>query len=190
MPAKKQRLINLVPKEDFERTTLGRIMKWALTSFRFIVIVVELVVISGFLYRFWLDIRISNLDDEITQKTAIISQQAPFEEEFRRIQAKTQIYKSLTSPANHSLPAFQDIVASLPEDAQLLSFTRKSGGAVEITGATLNENSIAGFMANLGAKPSFASVDLTQISTTEDSPLINFSLKLTTALAAEQPTSF
>lgn len=178
MSANKQKHINLLPVEDFERTTLGRIMKWALTSFRFIVIIVEFIVISGFLFRFWLDVRISDLDDEITQKSALISSRSDFEESFRKVQNKTVIYNQITEESNLSLPYFQNVIKSLPADSQIISLTRK-GSTIDLTGASVSENSISSFIANLKSTDSFSTVSLSEISTKLGSPLVEFRLNLT-----------
>jgi Tfp pilus assembly protein PilN len=173
-------LVNLLPREDFEKTTLGRIMKWALTSFRIIVIAVEFVVISGFLFRFWLDVQISDLDDEITQKAALISSKSDFERDFRRAQTKLNLFSEVTGPENVSLGTFQEVVASLPADTQLISFSRQADTLL-IAGATLFENSITGFITNLEAKDRFSTVTLKQISTKAGEPLIEFSLEIALA---------
>ena len=183
MPANKHRNINLLPREDFERTTLGRIMKWALTSFRFIVIVVEFVVIGGFLFRFYLDVQISNLDDEIQQKSALISSRSSFEQEFRAIQKRLEIYAQITDEDNKTSPAFLDVTASLPSDTQLLSFTKRRD-TLEISGATLNEASIGSFISNLEQKDRFLEVSLKQISIPKDSPFVQFDLVIKTSRGA------
>lgn len=177
MASKRGPLVNLLPKDDFERTTLGRIMKWALTSFRFIVIVVEFIVIAGFLLRFWLDVQISDLEDEIAQKSALISSKASFEKEFRAVQAKITLLKEITAEDNVSLSLFRLVTESLPTDTQLTSFTRKAD-LILVNGATLNENSIAGFISNLEAKDKVDAVTLQQISTSDTGPLIEFSLEV------------
>ncbi len=171
--------INLLPREDFERTILGRIMKWALTSFRFIVIAVEFVVIAGFMLRFWLDVQISDLDDEINQKAALVSSRSSFEQEFRSTQDKLAVHKQLTDKANQPSVYFEEVSRNLPSDTQLISFA-KSADSLEIIGATLNEASITGFVKNLETNPRFTSVNLSSISTRDDSPLVEFVLKIST----------
>jgi len=178
MAAKNTKHVNLLPQEDFERTTLGRIMKWALTSFRFIVIVVELVVVASFLLRFWLDIQISDLEDEIQQKSALISSKSSFEKEFRKIQNKLLIFNTVTAETNLSLPLVQAVTAGLPSDTQLVEFTR-TGQALQLTGATLSESSIARYITNLKENSRFAAVDLVKIETKKDSTLVEFILNLT-----------
>lgn len=177
MAANKQKHINLLPVEDFERTTLGRIMKWALTSFRFIVIVVEFIVISGFLFRFWLDVKISDLDDEITQKSALISSRSDFEQTFRKVQNKTILFNQIANNTNLALPYFEIIIKNLPADSQLISLT-KQGSRVEIAGSAVNETAISSFIANLKSTDSFSRISLTEISTKLGSPLVEFRINL------------
>lgn len=178
MAAKNTKHVNLLPQEDFERTTLGRIMKWALTSFRFIVIVVELVVVASFLLRFWFDVQISDLEDEIEQKSALISSKSSFEKEFRKTQNKLLIFSTITADSNLSLPLLEAVSASLPADTQLTEFTRTDRN-LQLTGATLSENSIARLITNLKENPRFASVNLVKIETKKDSTLVEFILNLT-----------
>ena len=178
MATKKVRHINLLPKEDFERTTLGRIMKWALGSFRFIVIVVEFMVIVGFLFRFYLDVQINNLDDEIQQKAALIDSKSSFEKEFRNTQKKLGFFEKITDPNNLSLASLKEVSGSVPSDIQIETFTKK-GDILEITGATLNEASVAAFIDSLeGKQDKISSVELGTVSTQKESPLIEFSLKV------------
>ena len=65
MPAKKEPEINLLPQEEFEGSVIGRILKWGLSTFRIIVIIVEMVVMAAFLSRFWLDAKNSDLNEDI-----------------------------------------------------------------------------------------------------------------------------
>lgn len=161
-------------------------MKWALTSFRFIVIAVEFIVISGFMLRFWLDVQINDLDDEINQKAALVSSRSSFEKEFRSIQNKLVIYQGLTDPNARPSIYFENVAKNVPVDTQLVSFS-KTADIIEVTGATLNEGSISTFIGNLESQPEFASVDLLSVSTQEDSPLVEFSLTILAANNTVQP---
>lgn len=177
MPARKNKSINLIPKEDFERTTLGRIMKWALTSFRFIVIVVEFIVIVGFIFRFWFDVQVNNLDDEIAQKSALISSRLPFEREYRDIQAKVSIYKTIANSSNESLPSLQLVAQNMPNEIRLLGFAKKRG-TLEVTGDTLSETSILSFVNNLQKTDQFSSIKIQKVNSSTDNITLEFTLEL------------
>ena len=92
----KNKSINLLPQEEFDTSLLGRTLKWAMGSFRIIVILTEMVVMAAFLSRFWLDAQNSDLNDSIKTATAQIQAQSSFEKEFRGIQQKLTIFKQIT----------------------------------------------------------------------------------------------
>lgn len=170
--AKKEKVkeINLLPQEEIENSTFGRTLKWILTSFRYIVIATEMVVMGAFLSRFWLDARSSMLVDSINQKKAIISSYSTFEEEFRRTQDKLQIYKTYASSNQKVSPVSENIKNAVPLDLTLTQISIDNE-KVTITGETLNENSIATFMNKLNLGNSVAGVKVTSITSKEDGNL-------------------
>src|SRR3989344_9480970 len=98
----KTRSINLLPQEEFDVSVVGRILKWAMGTFRIIVIVTEMVVMGAFLSRFWLDAQNSDLGDEMGVKSAQVEAQSDFEKKFRRLQTKLGIFKSLSGAVQPS----------------------------------------------------------------------------------------
>lgn len=177
---KKHKHINLLPKQDFEKTTLGRILKWALTTFRFIVIIVELVVVAGFLSRFYLDVRIGDLDEEIDQKAALIESTSRFTDEknFRRTQAKLSVLSSVYSLESSNSSLVNIISDNTPPDTRIVSIS-KSGTTTSIVGLSLNEQSISSFITSLNRSEGFTSVHLKRLEKDDSSPFITFSLEVT-----------
>jgi len=95
MDRKSQTLINLLPKEEFITSNLGKVLHWAMNSFRVIVILTELVVMAAFLSRFWLDAKNTDLTDLIKQKQAVIAASADFEKEFKLTQERLKIFSTV-----------------------------------------------------------------------------------------------
>lgn len=179
MPAKKESKINLLPQEEFAASTLGRILTWALSSFRIIVIITEMVVIIAFLSRFWLDARASDLNDSIKQKSAIISSMAETEKKFRDAQKRLRIFSSLTSVDKPFSDILNKIASSIPTDVSISSFT-VGNGTVQLRAVSSSEQSIAQFIVNLDASGNFDDVSLVSADTdTENKSLLVFTLKLT-----------
>jgi len=170
----KSKPINLLPQDEFESSITGRVLKWILTTFRMIVIAVELVVIIGFLSRFFLDAESSNLTDEIEQKEALILSYSSFEKEFKLAQSKLNFFSTLTAGDGSSL-ILEEVVRRLPIDVQLTSFADTAIG-VEIKGSTTSEISAAQFVANLQSVSQFSEVALTQIDSRADSTFLNFTV--------------
>jgi len=177
---KKLSLINLLPQDDFESSTFGRIFKWVLSSFRAIVIVVEIVVIGGFASRFWLDTRNSNLDDDIKNRANIIAADSTFEQEFRSTQKKLNVYSEISKDDDDVLPVVKQITSRLPADTQLTGLS-VNGFNVEIKGASPAEESISQYIANLAGADIFTDILLTNIESNSDNPLISFTLKTSIA---------
>lgn len=83
--------INLVPVDEFEKSLIGRIMRWALTAGKSIVILTEFVVVLAFLSRFQLDRELNDLNEVITQKTTVVSGFETVETKMRQLQAKAEV---------------------------------------------------------------------------------------------------
>jgi Tfp pilus assembly protein PilN len=169
----KNKSINLLPQEEFDASLLGRTLKWAMGSFRIIVILTEMVVMGAFLSRFWLDAQNASLDDSIKVASAQISTQSNFEKEFRGIQQKLSIYKQITADATES--GKLDLVASkIPQDL-VLSSINVQGNLTQIKGTAGSEMGVAQFISNLKSDPSVKKVDLDSIgSQQQDQSLLTF----------------
>lgn len=165
MPNKKS-TINLLPQEEFDASTLGRILKWAMSTFRIIVIITEMVVMAAFLSRFWLDAQNSDLNDSIKIKAAQISAQSDFEKQFRSLQNKLSIFKALadaTQPSNK----LNTIVSKTPTDVVLTGVSVGDSSA-QLKGTTGSEIGLAQFLSNLLSEKSLKTVDLGSLSTSEN----------------------
>jgi len=162
MAARKENLVNLLPKDKFSSSNLGRILAWLLSTFRIIVIVVEMVVMAAFLSRFWLDAKNSDLNDEIEQKVALVSASSNFESEFRSVQTRLKIFSSLTQESKTLSKFFELIPSRTPQDVLLTSFSLVPDG-ISIVGLSTSEQTIAQFIVNLESDPNISKVTLMTI---------------------------
>ena len=106
MPASKTKTINLLIQEGFEHTQLGKILNWLLTAGRTIVVVTELVVITAFLSRFWLDKTLTDLNEQNALKKAQVEASLPFEKDFRAIQSRLSEYKKIETSKTDAIKIF------------------------------------------------------------------------------------
>ena len=190
MPAKKtkQKSLNLLPQNKFEASLWGRILKWTLSTFRVIVIFVELVVIIGFLTRFWLDIEHSDLNDEIEQKQAVIVSYSKLEKDFKSTQDKLFLWEQENSPENHFSTLLNKIVANLPPLVQLTSLSNQDG-IINIGISTTTEQPVAQFIANLKQYPEFATLAISQAKNDKGSAYIDVILTTTPIIPESNPES-
>lgn len=178
MAARKSKAqINLLPQEEFAGTTFGRTLRWAMSTFRIIVIVTEMVVMVSFLSRFWLDAKNSDLNDLIKQKSAVLLASTEFEKEFKNTQKKLKIFSSLSSQEGTASSVLGSITSLLPNDIFLLTYAFNRESA-QVKGVAQNEISIAQFIVNLEKSESFEKVTLTNLDTSEDSQF-TFTLRIT-----------
>jgi Tfp pilus assembly protein PilN len=161
----KKSAINLLPQEEFDASLLGRTLKWAMGSFRIIVILTEMVVMAAFLSRFWLDAQNSSLNDSIKIASAQISTQSKFEKEFRGVQKKLNIYKQIMTDSTQS-GKIDSISSKIPGDL-ILSSISIQGNLTQIKGTSGSEMGVAQFITNLKADPSVKKVDLDSIGSKE-----------------------
>lgn len=176
MPAKRKQTINLLPKDTLRDTAMGQVLNWGLTSFRVIVIAVELVVICGFLFRFYLDVQNSDLDDRIAQKSALISSYSELEKNFRETQTKLGVYSEITNEQNSFTPILQSVVRRLPLDAQI-GFINRDQDVLEIVVESEDEQSVEQYIANLRDEPFLTGVTLSSVSSEAESSRIEFMIR-------------
>jgi Tfp pilus assembly protein PilN len=174
----KNKAINLLPQQEFDVSMLGRTLKWAMGTFRIIVIVTEMIVMAAFLSRFWLDAQNSDLTNSIKIKAAQITAQASVEKEFRDVQSKLTIIKEIGSGTKPS-QRIEAITSKLPSGVNLTNVSVLENTA-QVKGTSANELGIAQFIANLKADPSFKTVNLGQVGSSENNlDQIGFSISIT-----------
>jgi Tfp pilus assembly protein PilN len=174
----KNKPINLLPQEEFDTSILGRVLKWAMGTFRIIVIITEMIVMGAFLSRFWLDAQNSDLTESINIGTAQITATSDFEKEFRDIQKRLTIFKVLASDKKPT-DLIDLVTAKLPPDVTLSSISVLAD-SVQIKGTAGSELAVAQFINNIKGDKSVKSVDLGSINSSEENQSLTiFTLKIT-----------
>ncbi len=161
MAARKDQ-INLLPGLGFEATTTGRILAWLLSTFRVIVIITEIIVMAAFISRFWFDTKVTDLSDEIKEKTAILSSYSNFEKEFKDTQTRLKIFSDFTKDEDMLPKTLNTITSFLPTDLFLTSLSL-SENSLELLGSTPNERSIQQFITNLYSTEQFEEINIVDL---------------------------
>jgi len=175
--AARKTAIEFLPQEDWEKGTFGKILKWALTVGRHIVIFTELIVILAFLSRFKLDRDLTDLGEEIKQKQAIVEASAQFEKEFRFLGKQLQTIESLRKNQLGAEEVLSELAALIPVDVYLADFN-VTGKQVSLTAIALSERGLGTFLRNLKESPKFENLSLSQVSSQMEKEIgIKFQLK-------------
>lgn len=168
--------INLLPKDEFEASTFGKFIKWAVSIGRWIVVLTEFIVICAFLSRFYFDTKLANLFDDIKQKQAIVDSAFSFEEKFRFAQERIKIVKTLLAEEKKPSALFVETGQLLPFDVFLTGMGVEEN-KLSLKGYSLSEKSLNVFLSGLVSNPRLGEVSLDNVSSQKDNPsAIDFSI--------------
>ena len=168
--------INLLPGDELGNRPGGRILLWALSWGKKIVIVTELIVVSAFLSRFWLDTQVANLSDQIEHNKETLLALRDFEVEFRSVSDRLVAVKKISVTAS--------VVTILAETEKLvppevaLSRVTVTGDEISFGGIGYDQ-ALAVMVDNFKSSPRFTDIVLEKVAKENVTPDINFSLVTT-----------
>ncbi len=170
MPAAKKTpktTIEFIPQEEWERTSFGRFLKWLLNIGRWIVIVTEMIVIIAFLSRFKLDRDLTNLNEAVKQKQAIVNASSDFEKDFRFLQKRLSTIEGLEKNQLEGDKILEIFSQVTPAGIRLSNFSL-TGDKVSLTAAADSEATFAVFLRNLKQEPKLTSLSLDKVMVSEE----------------------
>jgi len=174
----KNKEINLLPKEKWEVGVVGKLLKWTLNVGRYVVVFTELIVISAFLFRFGLDRKLTDLNEEMEQKKFIVNSYGDLEERFKRVQFQLKSIKEIKDEALEANEVLEAISQLTPTDTRY-SAINVSEKEVLLEGQTLSEVGLATLLAKSQENEMFTDVALENVSSAADkSQAIDFRMIL------------
>lgn len=156
-------------------TMTDELMKWALSFGRLLIIVVEIVAFSAFIYRFVLDRQIIDLNDKIKMEQAIIESSKEQENTFRDLQERLSTVKKITTNGNSAPKMTKDIVSNTPPEISYNSINvnkEKIDMVINIS----TYPALTTYIKNLKENPNIASVNITGIDNSSGGNLITVTL--------------
>jgi len=167
--------VNLFPKTGFENTNAGKLLNWATSTGRWIVVLTEFVVICAFLSRFYFDTKLSNLFDSLRQKKAMVSSMANFEQEFLLVQEKAKLIKGILAEEQRPSVIVNQVSQLIPLDVTFNAIQIEKSN-LRISGNSLSEQGISLLLTGIKRQPNFSQISLGTISQKEFAPGINFEI--------------
>lgn len=155
-------------------TLMDDLLKWALSFGRLLIIIVEVVAFSAFMYRFVLDRQISDLNDKIKNEQAIVEASKRQEDTYRSLQERISTVKKISTTGNTAPKIIKDVVAITPSEITYNSY-RIDEGKLEMELSVGSFSSLTTFLETLREHPQIASVTITGI----DNSLGGNSVKVT-----------
>ncbi len=156
-------IINLLGESDMDHTPLGRIVNWAVTYGRYIMIGTEIVVLLAFISRFSLDRKLTDLKEEVAQKQEIIQANLPFEADVRELQDKLAKIKTLKVQPVNALTILTSFQTILPTGMYLKSLDLE-GDRITISAIAGSTGAFAQFIANMQNARTLTNVDIGDIT--------------------------
>ena len=160
--------LSLLPDSDNSNSFNVRFIKWLTTIGRWVMTLTELIVISAFISRFWLDRKNSDLSDLIRQKQAILESTQYFESEFLSLQQRLSFIKDFYSQDSGYGSKINTLIESTPSDLiyKNLSLnpnpnTKKISASATVI--AFSESSIIKFISNLMSNTAIEAVNISKI---------------------------
>lgn len=158
--------VNLLPKDPFLSSPAGKLLQWALSVGRYLVIFTELVVIISFASRFTLDRRITDLNGDILQKQVIIQSYGDLEQNMRAAQKKTDNYLQVEQQEN--VTSIFPVLTNVTPDDVTFSDLEMRPGRVTITGTATSNLAIGVLINNLEASGRFSDITVERVGTAKE----------------------
>lgn len=179
----------LRPQSNPEKLPI-RLLRWLLSTGRYIFIVVEAIVLAAFIARFKLDADLQSKKEAIDQQIPYIESLRPFEILIRQTQLKLLTIDSFYKTYADYPQILKKIADQTPKGIKITSINLErnvSRLVIHLNAQSQNNNDVAIFLAGLKQDPSFTDVSITSIGL-EKGGLI-FSLSSIANLANQQGKS-
>lgn len=164
--------VNLLPKDPFSESSLGKFLAWSLSVGRYIVIFTELVVILTFLSRFTLDRQLTNQNESLLNKQALLDAYTDMETQIQDIQTKAQTIDQLEQDPK-LFPALEFVLTNTPDTIQFSEVNLRQGKLV-ITANAFSSKTLSQFVDILRAESQFQNIEIDQLNTSEKDTGIEF----------------
>ncbi len=158
--------VNLIPDDPFFDTIIGRVLRWAVSVGRYIVMFTELIVIISFATRFSLDRQLTDLNDSINQKSNLIQSYGDLEQNIKSAQNKLDQYQQLEQQKNLA-DVFPALSAIIPSDVILQTLSIKTN-QISLTGTTQSQTSLNLLVNNIQLSTAFRNVSIDRIESGKD----------------------
>lgn len=156
--------ISLLPQKELSPGE--KFLKWALTFGRYIIIGTEIIVLLAFVSRFKLDRDLSDLNERISQKQAVVVNFETLENNVRSLQSHLAEIKKLEEKQISYLSFFDYLLEVTPQEV-IFSDLSLSPEKLSLVAFSSSNNSFALFLQNLKNSPKIKQINLQSITKSE-----------------------
>lgn len=160
--------LNLLHPKEAPAKLPERFLKWLITYGRFIVIIVEVIVVAAFLTRFKLDADLDNLKTKINQDLPYVEGLEPDEALIKQTQSKLALIDKVYQNSAKWQEVVVDVSSLVPQSVIFsgLSLEEKDEQSVNfrISGTTISNSDLGIFLNSLRKTEGFKEVTLASIA--------------------------
>lgn len=160
--------LNLLHPKEAPAKLPERFLKWLITYGRFIVIIVEVIVVAAFLTRFKLDADLDNLKTKINQDLPYVEGLEPDEALIKQTQTKLGLIDKVYQNSEKWQEVVVEISSLVPQSITFsgLALEEKDEQSVNfrISGTTISNSDLGVFLNSLRKAEGFKEVTLASIA--------------------------
>lgn len=168
MPAgKKKSGINLLVTPERQEDLSAQFLTWALTYGRYIIIIIQIVVLSVFFMRFKLDRDRTDLKERVQQKQALIQSIFEVENEIKRVQKRLSDIKLISTNQDIYLTVISFLENNSPSDLtfSVISFDKQK---IKMVASADNLKSFNFFLKQIQDSEMFKDIQLEDLKRRAD----------------------
>jgi len=169
--------INLLPKDSFEFSTLGKALKWITTAGRVLVVLTEFVVLLAFASRFYFDKKLDDLGEVLIQKEAQIAAYSSVETKMRKVLTKQQAVETFQKDGLGFSNKIGGLTAVLPTGTVLDTLALNEKG-LTVAGKAQSEFGFAQFISGVKKMPGVTTVNMKDTSFDQTTGGVKFGLQI------------
>lgn len=177
MPAAKLGKINLLPKDSFEYSVLGKFLKWALTTGRVLVVLTEFVVILAFGSRFYYDMRVNDLIEENKSKQQVVDSYAEIERQMREVLSKQRVVSGFLENNLSIGERITSISRITPADVTYEDLNINESG-FSLAGVAGSEGGFANLLIGIKTLPDVENVSIGSVEYDQRAGTISFKIQV------------
>lgn len=170
--------INLLPKDSFEFSSLGKILKWSTTVGRVLVVMTEFVVLLAFASRFYFDKKLNDLSEELDSQIAIVEGYAEVETKMRDVLTRQSVVSDYLTNNIEIEKKMLELASDVPVGITLSDLSL-SGKDATIKGVANSETSFARMLYKIKRREDVKRISMEETTFEQTSGAVKFGFRLT-----------
>lgn len=165
--------LNLLHPKEIPAPILERFFRWLISYGRFIVIIVEIVVVSAFLMRFKLDADLDNLKRNIEKDLPYVEGLSTYEALIKQTQLRINTFDNINNKGPEYIKTLDNISGQIPNQIKLSNIfleaiPNSKDLKFRVNGLTFSNTDLGFFINNLRKIDNFKNIDLISIGFNEE----------------------